>query len=83
MALPSGQLSKDGGREPTITPAMPEGSVRTIVVRLFPSGHQERKLTELAEESARLWNEVNYERRQQFFQEEGVDFNESWEKYYG
>jgi putative transposase len=67
MALPSGELPKDEEREP-ITPAIPEGSVKTIVIRLFPNGHQQRKLRKLADLSARLWNEVNYERRQQFFQ---------------
>ncbi|TRM79832.1 hypothetical protein DJ524_09390, partial [Sulfolobus sp. D5] len=68
VTLPSGQLYKDEEREPTITPAIPEGSVRTIVVRLFPNGYQQRKMRKLADASAKLWNEENYERRQQFFQ---------------
>jgi len=37
------------------------------VVRLLPNGFQERKLRRLADISAKLFNEVNYERRQQFF----------------
>jgi len=41
---------------------------RTNVVRLLPNGFQERKLRRLANTSAKLFNEVNYERRQQFFQ---------------
>ncbi|AHC52178.1 transposase [Sulfolobus acidocaldarius SUSAZ] len=81
MTLPSGELPKDEEREP-ITPAIPEGSVRTVVMRLFPNGHQQRKLSKLADSSAKLWNEVNYERRQQFFQEKKVDLKNTWKKYY-
>ncbi|MEW9491315.1 MAG: hypothetical protein TQ35_0003810 [Candidatus Aramenus sulfurataquae] len=40
------------------------GSVRTIVVRLFPSEHQKKKLGKLADVNAKMWNEVNHERRQ-------------------
>jgi putative transposase len=82
MTLLSGEFPKDEEREPTITPAIPEGSVRTIVVRLFPSGHQQRKLRKFAEESAKLWNEINYERRQQFFRQKKVNFKDTWDKYY-
>ncbi|MFP3209847.1 MAG: hypothetical protein RXR82_09260 [Nitrososphaeria archaeon] len=78
--LASGQLLGDEGREP-IPPAIPEGGIqevkyagrRTNVVRLLPSGAQERKLRRLASTSAKLFNEVNYERRQQFFRGEKVD----------
>ncbi|WP_156770090.1 MULTISPECIES: helix-turn-helix domain-containing protein [Sulfolobaceae] len=38
-------------------------SVRTVTVRLFPNGAQQRKLKKLAGASARLYNVVNYERR--------------------
>ena len=70
----SGQLSRYEEREP-ISPAIPEEGVyeveyknkRTNVVRLLPNGFQERKLRKFADTSARLFNEVNYERRQQFF----------------
>jgi putative transposase len=41
---------------------------RTNVVRLLPNGAQERKLRRLADATAKLYNEVNYERRRQFFQ---------------
>ncbi len=61
---------------------MPEGSIRTIIVRLFPNGYQQRKLRKLAEDSSKLWNETNYERRQQFFKEKKVDFKDTWKKYY-
>ncbi len=80
MALLSGRLPEDEEREP-ISPAIPEGSVRTVVVRLFP-GHQQRKLRKLADVTAKLWNQVNYERRQEFFQGKKVDFKNTWRKYY-
>jgi transposase len=76
--LSSGQLLEDEGREP-IPPAIPEEGIREVkcagrrasVVRLLPSGAQGRKLRRLASTSAKLFNEVNYERRQQFFRGEG------------
>jgi len=88
--LASGQLLEDEGREP-IPPAIPEGGIyevkytdrRTNVVRLLPNGFQGRKLRRLASISARLFNEVNYERRQQFFRGEKVDFEGTWDRYYG
>jgi putative transposase len=87
--LSSGQLLEDEGREP-ISPAIPEGGIyevkytnrRTNVVRLLPNGFQERKLRRLANISAKLFNEVNYERRQQFFRGEKVDFEGTWDRYY-
>jgi len=87
--LPSGQLLGDEGREP-IPPAIPEGGIREVkyasrranVVRLLPSGSQGRKLRRLASTSAKLFNEVNYERRQQFFHGEKVDLEGTWDKYY-
>jgi len=85
----SGQLSEHEEREP-ISPAMPEEGIsevefknkRTSVVRLLPNGFQERKLRWLANASAGLFNEINYERRQQFFQQQRVDFRGTWDKYY-
>jgi len=87
--LSSGQFSEDEEREP-ISPAMPEEGIsevkyknmRTSVVRLLPNGFQERKLRRLANASAGLFNEINYERRQQFFHAEKVGFEETWHKYY-
>ena len=52
---------------------------RTIVVRLLPNGFQERKLRRLADISAKLFNEVNYERRQQFFHGGRVDLKGTYE----
>ena len=85
----SGQLSGYEEREP-IFPAIPREDIyevkyenrRTNVVRLLPNGFQERKLRKLADTSAKLFNEVNYERRQQFFRGEKVDFKSTWNKYY-
>jgi len=85
----SGQFSENGGRGPT-SPAIPGGGIkevkytnkRTNVVRLLPNGFQERKLRRLANASAKLFNEVNYERRQQFFRGEKVDFEGTWGKCY-
>jgi len=85
----SGQLLGHEEREPT-SPAIPEEGVyevkytnrRTNVVRLLPNGFQERKLRKLADACAKLFNEVNYERRQQFFRGEKVDFKLTWDKYY-
>ena len=90
MSVPSpGQLSRRGERGPTSSAIPGEGvypvenkNRRTNVVRLLPNGAQERKLRRLADATAKLWNELNYERRQQFFHNEGVDFKGTWDKYY-
>jgi putative transposase len=85
----SGQLLQDEEREP-ISPAIPEEGIyevkytnkRTNVVRLLPNGFQERKLRRLADLSAKLYNEINYERRHKFFQQRHIDFDTTWDKYY-
>jgi len=85
-----GQFLESGGRGPT-SPAIPGEDIKEIefknrrttnVVRLLPNGFQERKLRRLADTSAKLFNEVNYERRQQFFRGEKVDFEGTWGKCY-
>jgi len=90
LFVPSlGGLSRRGERGPT-SPAIPgEGvypveftNVRTNVVRLLLNGAQERRLRRLADVCARLWNELNFERRRQFFSGKGVDFRGTWSKYY-
>ena len=53
------------------------------MVRLLPNGFQERKLRRLADISAKLFNEVNYERRQEFFHEGRVDLKGTYDEYYG
>jgi len=85
----SGQFLGNEERGP-IPPAIPGGGIkeikhnkRTIVIRLLPNGFQERKLRRLADTSAKLFNEVNYERRQQFFHEGRVNFKGTYDKYYG
>jgi len=72
------RLRRDGGiHEVKYT------NVRTNVVRLLLNGYQGRRLRRLADACARLYNEVNYERRQQYFSGNGVDFRGTWVKYYG
>ena len=89
--MPSpGQFLGNEERRP-IPPAIPGEGIkevefknrRTNVVRLLPNGFQERKLRRLANISAKLFNEINYERRQQFFHEGRVDFKGTYDKYYG
>jgi len=88
--MPSpGQFLGNEERGP-IPPAIPGGDIkeikhnnkRTNVIRLLPNGFQERKLRRLADTSAKLFNEVNYERRQQFFREGRVDLKGTYDKYY-
>jgi len=89
--MPSpGQFLGNEERRP-IPPAIPGEGIkeieftnkRTNVVRLLPNGFQERKLRRLANTSAKLFNEINYERRQQFFREGRVDLKGTYDKYYG
>ena len=90
MFVPSlGELFQDGERGPTSPAILGEGvypveykNRRTNVVRLLPNGAQERRLRRLADATAKLWNELNFERRQQFFSSKGVDFRGTWSKYY-
>ena len=62
-----------------------KGLVRTSVVRLKPGKKQEEQLKLLCSISAKLWNEVTYARRQQFFTNKVVDllgtYKEFYEKY--
>ncbi len=50
---------------------------RAVTLKLQPSKEQEKTLSELADLGARVWNRVNYLRRQQFFKEQIVDFNKT------
>ncbi len=50
---------------------------RTVTIKLQPSREQEKTLSKLADTGARVWNRVNYLRRQQFFKEQLVDFNKT------
>ena len=88
--MPSpGQFLGNEERRP-IPPAIPgedtkeiKHNKRTIIIRLLPNGFQERKLRRLANISTKLFNEINYERRQQFFHEGRVDLKGTYDKYYG
>ncbi|WP_148882160.1 RNA-guided endonuclease InsQ/TnpB family protein [Thermococcus aciditolerans] len=48
---------------------------RAVTVKLQPSKEQAKILHQLADIGAKVWNRVNYLRRQQYFQEQIVDFN--------
>ncbi|QDA31736.1 IS200/IS605 family element transposase accessory protein TnpB [Thermococcus indicus] len=48
---------------------------RSVTIKLQPSKEQEKVLFELADLGAKVWNRVNYLRRQQFFEGKIVDFN--------
>ncbi|WP_297503660.1 transposase, partial [Thermococcus sp.] len=50
---------------------------RTVTIKLQPSREQEKTLSKLDDTGARVWNRVNYLRRQQFFKEQLVDFNKT------
>ncbi|WP_087035849.1 RNA-guided endonuclease InsQ/TnpB family protein [Thermococcus litoralis] len=47
---------------------------RTVTVKLHPSKAQEKTLKELVLISSKVWNRVNYLRRQEFFEGKPVDF---------
>jgi len=73
-----GFLDELVGRYPTVftNPGTPSSStpklkgsrklrdenMRTVRLRLLPSGSQERRLRKLADATAKLWNELNYTR---------------------
>jgi len=48
--------------------------MRTVRLRLLPSGAQERRLRRIADATAKLWNELNYTRLVQFRESGRVDF---------
>ena len=48
---------------------------RSVTVKLQPPKEQEKILHQLADLEAKVWNRVTYLRRQQYFQEQIVDFN--------
>jgi len=58
---------------------------RTVTIKLQLSKEAEKQLFELADIGAKVWNDVNYLRRQLFFNNEPVDFNKTekivYEKY--
>ncbi|MGC8970422.1 MAG: transposase, partial [Conexivisphaera sp.] len=66
----------------TLVAAAPADSgTRAAVVHLLPSGAQERKLRRLADAASKLWNELNYDRRQAFLRGERIDFEATRRKH--
>jgi putative transposase len=56
--------------------------MRTVRLRLLPSGAQERRLRKLADATAKLWNELNYTRLIQFRESGRVDFKGTGHEFY-
>jgi len=55
---------------------------RTSVVRLVPDRDAEAKLKALCSLASKLWNEVNYARRRQFFENKRVDLKNTYREFY-
>ncbi|ADY02095.1 IS element ISDka2 orfB [Vulcanisaeta moutnovskia 768-28] len=53
------------------------------MVKLEPDREAENKLKLLCSISSRLWNEVNYARRRQFFENKRVDLKNTYREFYG
>jgi len=73
--------TKEGSKEELLVRAVRASKKRANIVRLLPSGAQERKLMRLADASAKLWNELNYERRQEWNGGQRVDLEGTERKY--
>ncbi|MEM4971264.1 MAG: hypothetical protein QXE01_08440 [Sulfolobales archaeon] len=43
-------------------------SIRMVMIRMLPDGEAEEGLRKLCDISSKLWNEINYARRRQFFE---------------
>jgi len=78
----AGVHGSEGGKEEFLVRAVRASKERVNIVRLLPNGAQERKLMRLADASAKLWNELNYERRQQWNGGQRVDLEGTKRKYY-
>jgi len=55
---------------------------RTAVVKLMPDKETEAKLKALCSLASKLWNEINYARRNQFFQNKAVDLKGTYREFY-
>ena len=66
-----GRKSRNGSEE-----------MRTVRLRLLPSGAQERKLWKLGDVTAKLWNELNYTRLMQFRMMGKIDFKDTGREHY-
>jgi len=58
------------------------GPRRASVVRLAPDRGAEAKLRALCSLASKLWNEVNYARRRQFFETKRVDLQKTYRGFY-
>jgi putative transposase len=56
--------------------------MRTVRLRLLPSGAQEKKLRRIADATAKLWNELNYVRLVQFRVSGKIDFKGTEHEFY-
>jgi putative transposase len=82
-----GQLLTHEEQEPNLTPAIPgerineipHTNTRTNNIKLIL---KEKRLKKLANACAKLWNELTYERRQQYFNSKHVDLKGTANKYY-
>jgi len=78
-------LQSDTSYSISFTPTAPapdNSIIRTSVVRLKPGKKQEEQLKLLCSISAKLWNEVTYVRRQQFFTNKIVDLVGTYKQFY-
>ncbi|MEM4970162.1 MAG: transposase [Sulfolobales archaeon] len=56
--------------------------IRTVMLRLLPDGETEARLRKLCDISSKLWNEINYARRRQFFETKKVDLKQTYKEFY-
>ncbi|MEM4969747.1 MAG: transposase [Sulfolobales archaeon] len=56
--------------------------IRTVMLRLLPDEEAEKRLKTLCNISSKLWNEVNYARRRQFFETKKVDLKSTYKEFY-
>jgi len=75
---PSSPRSKRSGRKSNNG----NDEMRTVRLRLLPSGAQEKKLRRIADATAKLWNELNYARLMQFRASGIVDFKGTGHEFY-
>jgi putative transposase len=81
-----GQLLKHEEREPILTPAIPGKRINETLFKNIRTNNiklilKEKRLKKLANACAKLWNELTYERRQQFFNNKHVDLKGTANKY--
>jgi len=79
----AGVHESEGTKEEFLVSVVRASKERVNIVRLLPNGAQERKLMRLADLSAKLWNELNYERKQQWNGGQRVDLEGTERKYRG